>query len=88
MIAIFTSFIYGSIWYGAHIVTCRYIATKTQNWFFSSIVPLLISVPILLSIILIKPMVGDWQSFIQIWGISFLVGALIVKFAFFNRLYK
>ncbi|MCP4978693.1 MAG: hypothetical protein GY931_21305 [Maribacter sp.] len=88
MNAIVVGLIYGIAWYSIHFFVGRFIASKSQNVILSGVAPLLMTAPILLSIILFKPLVSNWESFVQMWGASFLVGALVIKFGVLNRHYK
>jgi hypothetical protein len=88
MNAIVVGLFYGITWYSINFFVGRFIASKSQSVILSGVVPLLVTAPLLLSIILFKPLVSNWQSFVQMWGASFLVGALVIKFGIFNRLYK
>ncbi len=63
-------------------------AIKTQNVWILSFLPLIVFVPVFLSVLLLKPFVDDWESFICIWFFSLMLGALTMKFGVINRLYK
>jgi hypothetical protein len=86
--AIVIGFVYGVIWYSLTFFVNRMAAIKTQNVWILSFLPLIVFVPVFLSVLLLKPFVDDWESFICIWFFSLMLGALIMKFGVINRLYK
>ena len=81
-------FIYGVIWYSLTFFVSRMVASKTHNIWVLSFVPLVVFLPVFLSVLLLKPFVDDWLSFVCIWYLSLMIGALVIKFGVFNRLYK
>ncbi len=52
------------------------------------IAPLFVSTPILLTVILFKTFIENWHIFIQLWGVGFMFGCLLIKFVIFERFYK
>ena len=85
MTAFVIGLIYGIVWNVTNMFATRFIASKSKNTFIVGLVPIMISIPIMLSIILFKPFISNWHAFIQIWFLSFLTGALVFKFTIAKR---
>lgn len=88
MLAIVIGLIYGAAWYALHMLLSKYVASKTNNLFLIGLAPMLVTCPALVSVILIKPLVENWQVFVRVWAISFLVGAVIFKFGVYRKYYR